>query len=126
MPIRHSLRHRFQPRGVTPRRLGAAKRALTNERQKRPLFADQIEEEQESPEERINRFDDAMVDHEQGHRDLAAKHWRQGRRMLSEISEEIRSDLIERWNASSVPPTAAYFADFVRCKLRDLVTKIEQ
>ena len=72
-----------------------------------------------------DKFDEAMADHEQGHRDLAAKHWRQGRRMLADVSEEIRVDLIERWNSSSVPPTAAYFADFVRCKLRDIVTRIE-
>lgn len=122
IPMRHSLCVRLQPRGIAPRRLAAAKRALTKERQKRPLFADQIEEEQGSPEERIDRIDQSMIDYDQGHRDLAAKHWRQGRRMLKEVTEETRADLIERWNASSIPSTAAYFADFVRCKLREITS----
>ena len=90
MPIRHRDRHRLQPRGITPRRLAAARRALAKERGR---LADQ------------------------GHRDLAARHWRFGRRQLANLSDAVRGEIIASWNASSIPPDAHYFADFVRREL---------
>ena len=119
MSIRHSVRHRPEPRGITPRRLAAAKRAHQREVDRLPLFADQVAAEQGTPEERIERFDQDQLEHNQGRRDLAAKHWRWGRRQLSFLSAEIRIDILELWNATSIPANAAYFADFVRHQLRD-------
>ena len=63
-------------------------------------------------------FDDRLVVHDQTHRDLASKHWRWGRRQLSLLSAGIRAEIEARWNASSIPPDAHYFADFVRRELR--------
>ena len=119
MPIRHNVLYRPQPRGVTPRRLSAATRALRKERERMPLFANQVAAEQLSPEERIQHFDRQLLNQNQGHRDLAAKHWRWGRTQLSFLSVEIRVAILAAWNVSSIPSEAHYFADFIRRQLRD-------
>lgn len=118
MPIRHTVRHRPEPRGITPRRLSAAKRALSRERDRLPLLAGQVAAEQPTPEDRIQHFDRQLLEHDQAHRDLAAKHWRWGRTQLSFLSAEIRVAILAAWNASSIPANAHYFADFVRTELR--------
>jgi hypothetical protein len=40
--------------------------------------------------------------------------------MLQLLPEELRENLTSQWSASSAPPDAAYFADFVRTRLRRL------
>ena len=125
MPIRHASHGHLTPRGITPRRLSAAKRALQRQRERLPLFADQVAAEQGTPEERIEHFDQRQLEREQGHRDLAARHWRWGRYQLSQLSAEIRLEIIERWNSSMIPPQSHYFADFVRRQLRDRGLPIE-
>lgn len=115
--MRHSLQGHMQPRGVTPRRLAAADRALRLERERLPLFADQVAIEQPTATERIQQIDAAQVEHWQSHRDLAAKHWRWGRRRLAD-HPATATDIFAKWETSSIPPTAAYFADFVRRELR--------
>jgi len=30
----------------------------------------------------------------------------------------VQTEMVEGWNSSSIPPDAAYFADFVRTRLR--------
>jgi hypothetical protein len=86
LSIRRSIRHRPTPRGITPRRLIAAKTALRRERERFPLFADQVAEEQPTPDERIAHFDERLLNGDQGQRDLAAKHWRWARRQLADVS----------------------------------------
>lgn len=118
MPIRHTVRYRPIPRGITSRRLAAAKSALKRERERRPLFADQIAIEQPTPEARIAGFDEELQRQDQGHRDLAAEHWRWGRVQLSMLSDELRREVVEAWNKSTIPPRAEYFADFVRTAIK--------
>ena len=120
MEIRRRVLERPEPRGVTPRRLAAAERALARERQRLALFARQVLAEQETAEERIRRIDADNLRHDQSFRDLAAKHWREGRRMLRLLPETVQAELIEAWNRSSIPPDAAYFVDFVRTRIRHL------
>ena len=118
MPIRHRNRHRPEPRGITPRRLAAAQRALARERSRFALFATQVAAEQPTPEQRIENFDRRLLQADQGHRDLAARHWRFARRQLGFLSHAVRSEIIAAWNASSIPPDPHYFADFVRREIR--------
>jgi len=120
MPIRHSVRPKYSPTPVTARRLAAANRALKRERDRLLLFADEVAQEQESAEERIARIDEAFLAYEQRHRDLAARQWRRGRRMLQRVRAEVRDLLITEWNRSRVPADAAYFADFVWTRLKRL------
>jgi hypothetical protein len=88
-------------------------------------FAQQVLAEQETAEQRIDRMDQALIAYDQGHRDLATRHWRQGRRMIRSLPPELQQSLIDEWNQSSVPPDAAYFADFVRTRLRRLCMETE-
>jgi len=118
MPIRHRVRHRPEPRGTTPRRLAAARRALALERSRLALFVDEVAAEQPTPEERVAYFDQRQLQADKAHRNLAATHWRFGRRQLAVLSDSIRSEILSRWNASSIPAEAHYFADFVRRELR--------
>ena len=116
--MRHSLRGRPRLRGITPRRLAAAVRALRRERERLILFADQVAAEQPTPEGRVTQADLDLVDYDQGHRDLAAKHWRWGRRQLARYPE-VAPEILERWNSHRwLPPYPGYFADFVRTELR--------
>jgi hypothetical protein len=116
--IRHSVIERPEPRGVTSRRLAAAERVLARERQRLALFARQVLAEQETAEDRIRRIDADNLRHDEAFRDLAAKHWRDGRRMLSSLPNGLQADTLAAWNRSSIPPDAAYFVDFVRTRLR--------
>lgn len=116
--MRHAIQGHCVPRGVTPRRLAAAERALQLERERLPLFADQVAAEQPTAEDRIHRIDAEHLGQLQSHRDLAAKHWRWGRAQLAS-HPECAPDIAALWEKSSIPPTAAYFADFVRRKLRE-------
>ena len=117
MKIRHTLRSELQPRGITPRRLAASRRALKREQEELALFAGEVAAEQESPAERIEQIDADLATQDQGHRNLAARHWRWGRAVLREVSSEVRRDILDKWNRSFIPPFPHYFADFVRREL---------
>jgi len=103
-------------RGPTPRRLAAARRFLQRERDKAPLFAAEIATSQETPEERIARLDRYCEDLFQGLRSLAARQWREGRRMLRELPSEVQAELMAYWNDDRtwIPRKAEYFCDMVR------------
>ena len=118
MQIRHRPLDRPKSRDVTKRRLAAAERALAAERAQLALFAAQLLSEQETAAERLRRIDAQHRSHELAFRDLAAKQWREGRRLLRSLSPDRQTGTIEAWNRSSIPADAAYFVDFVRTKLR--------
>jgi Holliday junction resolvase-like predicted endonuclease len=118
MEIRLSCLDRPKARAITPRRLAAAERALAHERQRLALFAREVLAEQETAEERLCRFDAQAVRQDQAFRDLAAKHWREGRRLLRSLPDCRQSEVLAAWNRSSIPPDAAYFVDFVRTRLQ--------
>ena len=113
--MRHMTEHRIRIRGVTSRRLAAAKRALKRERDNLALFADEVAAEQPSPEERIEHFDRRILDAEQSMRNLTAKHWRWGRNQLEKHPEH-KEQILAQWATSWCPPTGNYFADFVRTR----------
>lgn len=116
--MRHSIRPRLDLRGPTTRRLAAAERVLKRERMRFALFVSEILPDQEIPAQRIRRYDERFISQEDQHRQLAAKQWSRGRRMLENAPQEARDEIAAAWNASSIPPEAAYFADFVWRALR--------
>ena len=85
-------------RGVTPRRLAAAKRALKNQQDKTPLFAEQISEKQPTPEERINGFDSSMAKIQQGSRDKLASQIKQLRNDIRAMSRQDQREITSYWN----------------------------
>lgn len=114
LAVRHEKSVRNSQRPITTRRLAAAKRALRNERNAHPLLAAQIADEQPTPEERIRSHDEANADHWQAVRDHRAQVWRRARATIRALPDEQRDALLDAWNRSSIPASAAYFADFVR------------
>ena len=122
--MRHEIRHRPTPRGVTPRRLQAAERALQREQDEFPLFSAEVASEQPSAEERVSHADQEMLTQDQGHRDLAARHWKWARNLLREQPEDVQREILDYWNGTIIPPRASYFADFVRHQLRLRGTKV--
>ena len=124
MHIRHVKRGRLQVRGVTNRRLAAAKRGLAREREKLALFRDEVAVMQPTPEERIEYYDLRQLKAEQSMRDLEAKHWRWGRRTL-DAYPECRDAILAAWCRSFCPADGTYFADFVRTRLRRLGISID-
>lgn len=120
LAVRHEKAVRGEPRPITARRLAAARRALKKEREDRPLFAEQIAEEQPTPEERIRAHEDENARHWQSIRDHRAVVWRRARAIVYSLLPEQRDALLQAWNRSTIPADAAYFADFVRRFLRNV------
>jgi hypothetical protein len=125
MRTRHAVFGRIRPKGLTPLRIAAANRALARERNSLPLFAKQVASEQPTPEERIEHADITLLQYQHAHRDLAARHWRLARRMLANVAPELQEALLSKWNQSTVPPHAHYFADFVRTELKRSDTSLQ-
>ncbi len=105
-------------RGVNPRRIKAAERALKRQRDKLPLFASEIASGQPTPEERISRMDENFLKYWQHLRDGHAETWRRARRNLRALPEEEGKMLLDRWNKAPYPADSAYFADMVHNWIR--------
>ena len=88
-------------RGVTPRRIAAAKRALQRERDKLPLFAELIAEEQPTPEARVQAYRKRTLDILADTRKRIAQDWLEIRNVLREMPD--RDELLKHWNNSHVP-----------------------
>lgn len=110
MHIRFKRALKSEKRGVTPRRLAAAKRALKCQADALPLFTEQIRAEQPTPEERIRNFDDNYAERAQGWRDHDAERWRKARAQLRALPKKEQEVVLGFWNKSSMPADASYFA----------------
>ena len=100
-------------RPINTRRIAAAERALQRERDKFPLLADWVAEQQPSAEERLDRFQTAEFSRQQGRRDVAAASWRRSRALLRLLPQETQGELLARWNKAACPGTSEYFSDAV-------------
>jgi len=115
------------PRGITPRRLAAAKRALQRQREKLPLFADEIARSQPTPEERIRKHDETWERHKKSIRSFVANQWCEGRRKLRAMPKAEQKKLLDYWNNHKfLPASSEYFADLVtnweRVKVHNLLS----
>ena len=110
MHIRFKRALKSEKRGVTPRRLAAAKRTLKRQADALPLFSEQIRAEQPTPEERIRNFDDSHAEFAQRLRDHDAESWRKARAQLRSLPREEQEVVLTFWNKSSMPADAGYFA----------------
>src|SRR3546814_19313481 len=97
---------RFTPhRGIyayvrTNRKLKAAARRLRLDREKFPLFAEEIGESQPSPEQLLDARARSFVTSQQDNRDRAARNWWQARAELRAIPESDRGAFIQIGRAS--------------------------
>ena len=110
MHIRFKRALKSEKRGVTPRRLAAAKRTLKRQAEALPLFSEQIRAEQPTPKERIRTFDNNHAEWAQGMRDHDAEKWRKARAQLRSLPKEEQEVVLTFWNKSSMPANAVYFA----------------
>lgn len=104
----------FRPfvREITKRRIGCAKRAVQKQRDKIPLFSDQII--WPDPVERIQKFDKENFDSIVLMRKRAAAKWVAGRLLLRSMPQKEQIEFLIIWNKSSVRGSSEYFMDAVR------------
>lgn len=102
-----------QVRGITPRRLAAAKRALQRERDKLPLFADIIAETQPTPEERITKIDTGLIGQMFEARNRIAAKWRECPRALRAMPADESAHLLWHWNRSMMPADTTYLSGLI-------------
>ncbi len=102
------------PRGITPRRLSAAKRFLAKERDRYALFAGEVAAEQPTPEERIINHDAGFEEWWQEMRDTRAADWRKARQQLAEMSPDFRAAALTMWNRRIYPADPAYLLSLIR------------
>ncbi len=117
MRIRRTKMLRWERRPATSRRVAAATRALRRERDKLPLFADQVASEQPTPEERIDTQEQHCEAWWNRLRDTCAIHWKLGRKMLFAMPDW--QDVLARWNDAPYPARSEYFADYMHHCLHD-------
>lgn len=106
-------------KGITKRRLSNSTRALQKEREKLPLLSDWVAEQQPTPEERINNFDKGLIEYQKKLRKYRAEKWREVRKILSCLSLEAKSTVLNYWNNSRIPKDPVYFLDLMSHKFAD-------
>jgi len=106
-------------RGVTPRRLAAAKRALKKQRDKCPLFAAQIVAKQPTPEQRIWYMDSKFVKEWDKLRNATCRQWLKLRRIIrKEICPELKKEFLSSWSRMRYPADPYYASDFLLWLMR--------
>ena len=106
---------KYEGRPISPRRLAMAKRALEREREKAPLFADEITKEQPTPTERILQLEERAKRMFQRLRNFEACQWKRARKLLRTLPLESQRKFLDYWNNEwNGPHTSEYFADLVR------------
>jgi hypothetical protein len=110
---------KIKVKGITKRRLSNSTRALQKEREKLPLLSDWVAEQQPTPEERINNFDEGLIKYQKKLRISRAKGWREVRKILSCLSEEAKIIVLNYWNNSRIPKSPEYFLDLMHNKFAD-------
>jgi hypothetical protein len=110
---RKELRLAEVVRGITPRRLGAARRALKREQDKFPLLAVLIAETQPTPEQRIKKSEELFIITFLKDRQRTAEKWREARKKLRELKKQDRDQLLTHWNRSHYPKTYVYLLTLI-------------
>ncbi len=118
IPAIHGIRFSRSPRplspDVSPRRIRRAELALKRERERLPLFTEQVAGDQPTPQARVERMDEAASAYSQRLRDFNAAQWKQARQALRELPEDAMRYVLAMWSVSGCPGTAAYLLDFLR------------
>lgn len=105
---------RAEGRGITPQRLAAARRAIEKDRENNALTPELVKPYNSDPETRIERSDNRYLFVARALRKHDADCWRKGRRMLHELSPEMREICLHLWNREAYPLTGTYFCVHVR------------
>lgn len=87
------------------RRIGAAKAALKRERGKSPLFADQIEQEQPTAEQRVEGFEEREQKNREQHEQKLTEEATLAINKVAQIPQQQQQDFVDYYNSSSFPKT---------------------
>lgn len=118
--MRFSKKERYGEIEWSARMLAMAKskpeRLAKKDRERLPLFADQIEagpavDIKDQMQRRQHQYDAA----EKRMRDLDAKHWRKGRAIYFGATPDQRAQIQEQWNAWRGPLKPGYFIYVAEC-----------
>lgn len=99
-------------------RLTAAKRALQRERDKTPLFADEIAAEQPSPEGRIKTLDANARAWLAERRSYIAASWRASRAELRAMPAGEALEILREWQYGHLPGSHEYLANLIHSRRR--------
>lgn len=94
---------------MNKQRLVTASKAIQRQKDKMPLFADDIVETAQQRIERMEKIGEAEWSRQ---RAIRAAMWRRGRAAIRACRNA--AELAEEWQRSSVPGTAEYLCDFVQ------------
>jgi hypothetical protein len=107
----------YQPKGATPRRLAAAKKAIQREKDKWELFPEN--QTKVTPEERIARTDAGSIRVQKENRLKTARDWRIARASLRSLTEPLKGEVFRAWQTGMYPGTPAYLISLITGALRD-------
>lgn len=105
---------RTEARGISPQRLAAARRAIEKDRENNALTPELVKPYNVDPETRIEHADARYCLVADALRTHYAKCWREGRRMLMDMTPEMRRDCLDLWNREMYPLTGTYFVEHCR------------
>lgn len=108
--MRFTRYERHNPIDFNARRLAAFARKQARERERYPLLADHVADEQHSVEEEITRRTARAGSFEQRMRDYYARSWRDARRIYFSQPEAVRAVIRAKWSTWVGPTTSTYFA----------------
>lgn len=98
------------PYEPTNRKIAAGAKRLRLDREKLPLFADLIAEQQPSLDELMERRAFAFVQNQIDTRARKAASWREARARYFQLPQPLRAHFLKWWNQSSYPGDGGYFA----------------
>lgn len=99
-------------RGITPRRVSAAKRFNQRQLDALPLLTDWVSQSLDSPEDRILKADSHFSNYWQRLRNSRASDWRHCRSLLRNHPQARL--ILKKWNSSSLPAEPCYLLDMIR------------
>ena len=102
---------KYKPKGITPRRLNNATKALNKQREALPLLTDWVAQSQPTAEERIVNFDIATVNYWQRLRNNRAEDWRKVRAILR--NHPCKKAILSHWNNSNYPKEPCYLLGLI-------------
>jgi hypothetical protein len=103
----------YEPREINNRRIAARVRRQRIEREKAPLFADQIASEQPDPVEELKKHDKGFNQRLEQVDKRAQEKWISYFHEVGKLPADEQRKLLTAWNASSGPKDYAYFAGFL-------------
>ena len=103
----------YEPREINNRRIAARARRQRIEREKAPLFADQIASEQPDPVEELKKHDEGFNQRLEQIDSRAQEKWISNFHEVGKLPADEQGKLLTAWNASPGPKDHAYFAGFL-------------